>query len=211
MADVNEAAYELPKSRTGIEGFDEITGGGLPAGRPTLVAGGAGAGKTLFAMEFLVNGATQFNEPGVFVSFEESVEDLTKNVASMGIRLDELEKQGKIEMDHVHIERSQILETGEYNLDGLFVRLACAIDSIGAKRVVLDTLESLFSGFPNQAILRSEIRRLFGWLREKGVTAVVTAEKGDQGITRHGLEEYTSDCVIFLDHRLQGQVATRSL
>ncbi len=160
----------LPKSPTGIQGFDEITGGGLPTGRPTLVCGGAGCGKTLFGMEFLVRGTTQFNEPGVFMSFEETNEELTKNVASLGFDLEDLIKHKKIVLEHVHIERSEIEETGEYDLEGLFIRLNYAIDSIGAKRVVLDTIESLFAGLPNQLILRAELRRLFRWLKDKGVT-----------------------------------------
>jgi circadian clock protein KaiC len=200
---------ELAKAATGIRGFDEITGGGLPQGRPTLVAGGPGCGKTLFGMEFLVRGATRFGEPGVFVSFEETEKDLVKNVKSLGFDLKSLMEQEKIITDYVYIERREILETGEYDLEGLFVRLADSIDTIGAKRIVLDTLEALFSGFPNEAILRSEIRRLFRWIKDRGVTAVVTAEKGKDTLTRYGLEEYISDCVIFLDHRVTAQVSTR--
>jgi len=201
----------LPKSPTGIQGFDEITGGGLPTGRPTLICGGAGCGKTLFGMEFLVRGAMQFNEPGVFMSFEETNEELTKNVASLGFDLDDLVKQKKIVLEHVHIERSEIEETGEYDLEGLFIRLGYAIDSIGAKRVVLDTIESLFAGLPNQLILRAELRRLFHWLKVKGVTAIITGERGDETLTRQGLEEYVSDCVIILDHRVSEQSSTRRL
>lgn len=199
------------KSPTGIQGFDEITGGGLPTGRPTLVCGSAGCGKTLFGMEFLVSGATQFNEPGIFMSFEETNEELTKNVASLGFDLDELVKSKRIALDHVHIERSEIEETGEYDLEGLFIRLGYAIDSIGAKRVVLDTIESLFAGLPNQLIIRSELRRLFRWLKAKGVTAIITGERGDVRLTRQGLEEYVSDCVIMLDHRVSEQTSTRRL
>jgi circadian clock protein KaiC len=201
----------LLKSPTGIQGFDEITGGGLPTGRPTLVCGGAGCGKTLFGMEFLVRGTTQFNEPGVFMSFEETNEELIKNVASLGFDLDDLIKHKKIALDHVHIERSEIEETGEYDLEGLFIRLNYAIDSIGAKRVVLDTIESLFAGLPNQLILRAELRRLFRWLKDKGVTAIITGEHGEVTLTRHGLEEYISDCVIMLDHRVTEQTSTRRL
>ena len=201
----------LLKSLTGIQGFDEITGGGLPTGRPTLVCGGAGCGKTLFGMEFLVRGATQFNEPGVFMSFEETNEELIKNVASLGFDLEDLIKHKKIALDHVHIERSEIEETGEYDLEGLFIRLNYAIDSIGAKRVVLDTIESLFAGLPNQLILRAELRRLFRWLKEKGVTAIITGERGEETLTRQGLEEYVSDCVIMLDHRVNEQTSTRRL
>ncbi len=201
----------LLKSPTGIQGFDEITGGGLPTGRPTLVCGGAGCGKTLFGMEFLVRGATQFNEPGVFMSFEETNEELTKNVASLGFDLENLVKDKKIALDHVHIERSEIEETGEYDLEGLFIRLGYAIDTIGAKRVVLDTIESLFAGLPNQLILRAELRRLFHWLKDKGVTAIITGERGEETLTRQGLEEYVSDCVIMLDHRVNEQTSTRRL
>jgi circadian clock protein KaiC len=201
----------LPKSPTGIQGFDEITGGGLPEGRPTLICGGAGCGKTLFGMEFLVRGAILFNEPGVFMSFEETNEELITNVTSLGFHLDELIKQKKISLDHVQIERSEIEETGEYDLEGLFIRLGYAIDSIGAKRVVLDTIESLFAGLPNQLILRAELRRLFRWLKEKKVTAIITGERGDETLTRQGLEEYVSDCVIMLDHRVTEQTSTRRL
>ncbi|MFO7668692.1 MAG: circadian clock protein KaiC [Bacteroidales bacterium] len=205
------AIKSLQKSPSGIQGFDEITGGGLPTGRPTLVCGGAGCGKTLFGMEFLVRGATQFNEPGIFMSFEETIDELTKNVESLGFDLEELVKNKKIALDYVRVERSEIEETGEYDLEGLFIRLAYAIDSIGAKRVVLDTIESLFAGLPNQLILRAELRRLFHWLKEKGVTAIITGERGDETLTRQGLEEYVSDCVIILDHRVTEQTSVRRL
>lgn len=201
----------LPKSPTGIQGLDEVTGGGLPAGRPTLVCGSAGCGKTLLAMEFLVRGATQFGEPGVFVAFEENASELTKNVASLGFDLDALAARGKLLIDHVHIERAEIEETGEYDLEGLFIRLGHAIDSIGAKRVVLDTVETLFAGLSNEGILRMELRRLFRWLKDRGVTAVITGERGEGALTRHGLEEYVSDCVIVLDHRIVDQISTRRL
>jgi circadian clock protein KaiC len=201
----------LRKAPTGIPGLDEITAGGLPAGRPTLICGSAGCGKTLMAMEFLVRGATEFGEPGVFMSFEEGVEELTENVRSLGFDLDELMRQEKLVVDYVHVERSEIEETGEYDLEGLFIRLGYAIDSIGAKRVVLDTLEALFSGLGNEGILRAELRRLFRWLKDKGVTAVITGERGEGALTRHGLEEYISDCVILLDHRVIDQLATRRL
>ena len=212
-ASVFHAIGSLTKSPTGIDGFDEITFGGLPQGRPTLVCGGAGSGKTLFAMEFLVRGAVAFGEPGVFMSFEESEADLISNVAPLGFDLAALQTQKKINLDYVHIERSEIEETGEFDLEGLFVRLAFAVDAIGARRVVLDTLESLFSGFPNMSILRAEIRRLFRWLKERGLTAVITAERGDRAgaFTRHGLEEYVSDCVILLDHRVNEQLSTRRM
>jgi len=202
-------ASRLQKCPTGIHGLDEITGGGLPRGRATLVCGGAGCGKTLFASEFLVRGAKEFGEAGVFVSFEETDVELKVNVASLGFDLAGLVKQKKIVLEHVYIERSEIQETGEYDLEGLFVRLNLAIDSIGAKRVVLDTLEALFAGLPNEAILRAELRRLFRWLKAKGVTSVITAERGREQLTRHGLEEYVSDCVILLDHRVNDQIATR--
>src|SRR5258706_7373348 len=201
----------LPKCPTGIQGLDEITGGGLPRGRPTLICGGAGCGKTLFGAEFLVRGAAHFGEPGVFMSFEETGAELKANVASVGLDLARLVRRRKILLEHVHIERSEIHETGEYDLEVLFVRLNHAIDSIGAKRVVLDTLEALFAGIPNEAILRAELRRLFRWLKDKGVTAVITAERGREQLTRHGLEEYVSDCVILLDHRVHDQIATRHL
>lgn len=201
----------LPKCPTGIQGLDEITGGGLPKGRPTLVCGSAGCGKTLLAAEFLVRGAVQFNEPGVLMAFEETEKELTANVASLGFDLEGLVKKKKIVVDFVHIERSEVQETGEYDLEGLFVRLGYAIDSIGAKRVVLDTLEVLFASLPNEAVLRAELRRLFRWLKDKGVTAVITAERGRESLTRNGLEEYVSDCVILLDHRVNDQIATRHL
>ncbi len=201
----------LRKSPTSIHGLDEITGGGLPKGRPTLVCGGAGCGKTLFAMEFLVHGAMQHNEPGVFISFEETVEELTANVASLGFDLDTLVKQKKILIEHIHIERGEVEQSGEYDLEGLFIRIHLAIETIGAKRVVLDTLESLFSGLPDPLILRTELRRLLYWLKRKGVTAVITAERGDGTLTREGLEEYVSDCVILLDHRVHDQSSIRRL
>src|ERR1022692_2519124 len=201
----------LPKCPTGIQSLDEITGGGLPRGRPTLVCGGAGCGKTLLAAEFLVRGATQFDEPGVFMSFEETEAELKANVASLGFDLAGLVRRKKIMLDYVHVEPSEIHESGEYDLEGLFVRLNHAIDSIGARRVVLDTIEALFAGLRNEAILRAELRRLFRWLKEKGVTAVITAERGREQLTRHGLEEYVSDCVILLDHRVNEQIATRHL
>ena len=201
----------LSKAPTGIAGLDEITGGGFPRGRPTLVCGSAGCGKTLLAMEFLVRGLTQFGEPGVFMAFEETSEELTQNVRSLGFDLDDLAEQKKLAVDFVRVERNEIAETGEYDLEGLFVRLGYAIDSVGAKRVVLDTIETLFGGLSNFAIVRGELRRLFRWLKDKGVTAVITGESGDGTLTRHGLEEYVSDCVIQLDHRVTEQVSTRRL
>ena len=209
--ETSAVAPSLPKSATGIEGFDEITGGGLPTGRPTLVCGSTGCGKTLFAISFLVHGATRFDEPGVFMSFEEGTDELAQNVASLGFDLPRLIEEKKIVLDHVRVERSEIEETGDYDLEGLFIRLGYAIDSIGARRVVLDTIESLFAGLSNQTILRAELRRLFRWLKDKGVTAVITGERGDGTLTRQGLEEYVSDAVILLDHRVNEQVSTRRL
>ncbi|HJR63467.1 MAG TPA: circadian clock protein KaiC [Gemmatimonadaceae bacterium] len=204
-------SISLPKAATGVRGFDEITLGGLPRGRPTLVCGGPGCGKTLFAAEFLVRGVTQFDEPGVFIAFEETARDLAANVASLGFDVQRLVTERKLHVDHVRVERSEIEEIGDYDLEGLFVRLGHAIDKVGAQRVVLDTIEALFSGFDNTAILRAELRRLFGWLKDRGVTAVITAERGDGTLTRHGLEEYVSDCVVVLDHRVDSQVSTRRL
>lgn len=201
----------IAKAPTGIHGLDEITGGGLPRGRASLVCGSAGCGKTLFAMEFLVRGATEYDEPGVFFAFEETADELTANVRSLGFDLGELEAQGKLSLEHIRIEPNEIEEAGEFDLEGLFIRLGLAIDMIGAKRVVLDTLEVLFGGFRNEAILRAELRRLFRWLKDKGVTAVITAERGDGTLTRQGLEEYVSDCVVLLDHRVYDQMSTRRL
>lgn len=204
-----QASFE--KVPSGIQGLDEITGGGLPKGRPTLVCGSAGAGKTLMAMEFLVRGATDYKEPGVFVAFEENAEELVKNVASLGFDLDDLQNRKKVYLEHIRVERSEIEETGEYDLEALFIRIDYAVKSIGAKRVVLDTIESLFSGLPNVNILRAELRRLFRWMKNQGLTAVITAERGEGQLTRHGLEEYVADCVILLDHRVDNQVSTRRL
>jgi circadian clock protein KaiC len=203
--------HKLQKTPTGITGLDEITGGGLPKGRPTLICGDAGSGKTVFSIEFIVKGAMEYNEPGLFLAFEEKSEELAVNVASLGFDLNKLIADKKIKIDHIQIDRSEIEETGEYDLEGLFIRLGYAIDSIGAKRVVLDTIENLFSGLSNHAILRAELRRLFTWLKDKGVTAVVTGERGEGKLTRQGLEEYVSDCVILLDHRIKNQISTRRL
>ncbi|MBE3115918.1 circadian clock protein KaiC, partial [Candidatus Bathyarchaeota archaeon] len=207
----SEAEQVFPKCASGIRGLDEITFGGLPKGRPTLITGGAGSGKTLMSMEFLVRGATDYNEPGVFIAFEETAEEIAQNVASLGFDLKELAARKKILVDYIRVERSEVEETGEYDLEGLFVRLNHSIDSIGAKRVVLDTIESLFAGLSNETILRTELRRLFRWLKDKGVTAIITAELGESTLTRYGLEEYVSDCVILLDHRVQNQISTRRL
>ena len=202
---------ELPKALTGIRGLDEITRGGLPKGRPTLVCGGPGSGKTLLALTFLVNGALLFDEPGVLMTFEENEEEITSDVESLGFHLGELIEAQKLAIDYVRVERSEIEETGEYDLEGLFVRLDHAIRTVGAKRVVLDTIESLFAGLKNDTILRSELRRLFRWLKDQGVTALITGERGDGALTRQGLEEYVSDAVILLDHRVHDQVSTRRL
>ena len=209
---VNHKSFpEFRKSPTGILGLDEVTSGGLPSGRPTLVAGNAGCGKTLLGMEFLVKGITLYDEPGVFVTFEERIEDLEQNVASLGYDLPKLIKGKKLRIDYIQVERSEIEETGEYDLEGLFIRLNYAIDAIGAKRIVLDTIETLFSGFENTSILRAELRRLFQWLKDKGITAIITGERDDSSLTRHGLEEYVSDCVILLDNRVEDQISTRRL
>ena len=202
---------DLPKTLTGVRGLDEITHGGLPKGRPTLVCGGPGSGKTLLALTFLVNGAVRFDEPGVLLTFEENADEMASDVASLGFDLPQLIATGKLAVDYVRVERSEIEETGEYDLEGLFVRLDHAIRSIGAKRVVLDTIESLFAGLKNDGILRSELRRLFRWLKDQGVTAVITGERGEGLLTRQGLEEYVSDAVILLDHRVHDQVSTRRL
>ena len=208
---ITQHLESLPKTVTGIQGLDEITFGGLPKGRPTLLVGGAGSGKTMLAMEFLVRGATQFAEPGVFVSFEETSKDLAANFASRGFDLDELIAEKKIRIDYVRIERSEIEETGEYDLEGLFIRLEYAVKTVGAKRVVLDTIEALFAGLTNTAILRAELRRLFAWLKERKLTAIITGERGDTTLTRYGLEEYVADCVIILDNRVIDQISTRRL
>jgi circadian clock protein KaiC len=200
----------LAKVATGIDGLDEITGGGLPEGRPTLVCGGPGCGKTLFALEFLVHAAAR-GESGVFVTFEETEEDILKNAASLGYDVSDLLKRKRLTVEYVRVERSEIEETGEYDLEGLFIRLDHALRSTGARRIVLDTIESLFAGLSNAGVLRAELRRLFGWLKERRITAVITGERGTDTLTRQGLEEYVSDCVIFLDHRVTDQISTRRL
>ena len=201
----------LKKTPTGIQGLDEITHGGLPSGRTTLICGGAGSGKTVTGMEFLARGIMDYGQPGVFVAFEETSEELVENMSSMGFDLAQFQADGKLMIDYVEVERSQIEETGEYDLEALFIRLADAIDTVKAKRVVLDTLEVLFAGLKDEAIIRAELRRLFRWLKDKGVTAVVTGERGDGTLTRYGLEEYVADCVILLDHRVADQLSTRRL
>ncbi len=201
----------LEKAPTGITGLDEVTLGGLPRGRATLICGGAGCGKTMLAVEFLVNGVREYGEPGVFVAFEETKEELVVNSASLDFDLGQLVRQGKLAIDHIHIDPNEIAETGDYDLEGLFIRLKYAIESVGAKRVVLDTIETLFSGFTNTALLRAEIRRLFQFLKSFGVTAIVTGERGENALTRFGLEEYVADCVILLDHRVNDQITTRRM
>jgi len=201
----------LQKCPTGIKGLDEITGGGLPQGRPTLICGGTGCGKTLLAMEFIVRGALQHGEPGVYMSFEEKSEELIKNFASLGFDLNELIAEKKLSLDYVHVDKSEIEETGAYDLEGLFIRLGHIIDIIGAKRVVLDTVEMLFSCFENDVILRAELKRLFNFLKSKDVTAIITGEQGERTLTRFGLEEYVADCVIFLNHKVDAQIATRRM
>jgi circadian clock protein KaiC len=207
----SNTSVHLQKTPTGIAGLDDLTLGGLPAGRPTLLCGAAGCGKTLFGMTFLVNGVDKFDEAGVFMSFEEREKDLAANVHSLGFDIDELIAKKKLVVDYVRIERAEIEESGEYDLEGLFVRLGHAIETVGAKRVVLDTIEALFSGLADSTILRAELRRLFGWLKDKGVTAIITAERGEGQLTRFGIEEYVSDCVILLDNRVEEQVVTRRL
>lgn len=201
----------IGKSPTGIAGFDELTLGGVPTGRPTLVCGTAGCGKTLFASTFLLNGARDYDEPGVFVTFEERPSDIVSNVKSLGFDVEKLVDEGKIYIEHITIDPSELEEIGDYDLEGLFLRLELAIDQVGAKRIVLDTIESLFSAFTNPAILRAEIRRLFDWLKDRGLTTIITGERGDGSLTRQGLEEYVSDCVILLDHRVKNQISTRRL
>lgn len=201
----------LDKVASGIQGFDQITHGGIPAGRTTLVCGGAGCGKTLFGMQFLVRGAIDRGEPGAFMAFEETEEDLVKNVASLGFDLHDLQRRKLLSIDHIHLDPNDIEENGQYDLEGLFLRIGLALDAIGAKRLVIDTLETVFAGLKNEGIIRSELRRLFHWLKERGVTAIVTAERGEGALTRHGLEEYVSDCVVLLDHRVEEQISTRRL
>ncbi|MDX2203782.1 MAG: circadian clock protein KaiC [Hyphomicrobiaceae bacterium] len=201
----------IEKCPTGIGGLDEITYGGLPKGRPTLLCGSAGCGKTLFSMTFLYNGVINHDEPGVFIAFEEKPQDLIKNVGSLRYDLERLIDAGKLAVDHIHIDRNEIEEAGNYDLEGLFIRLGFAIDSVGAKRVVIDTIETLFGGLDNHALLRSELRRLFEFLKDKGVTAIITGERGEGSLTRHGLEEYVADCVILLDNRVHDQLSTRRL
>ena len=201
----------LSKAPTGIPGLDEVTDGGLPRGRTTLLCGGPGCGKTLMALQFLVRGAVDGGEPGVFVAFEESPAELAQNVASLGWDLKDLQARGLLAIDHIRISEGEIVETGAWDLEGLFIRLGAAIESVGANRVVLDTVEALFGPLGDELTLRSELRRLFRWLNDRGVTAIVTGERGEGTLTRHGLEEYVSDCVVLLDHRVHDQISTRRL
>src|SRR5580658_6357050 len=201
----------LEKTPTGIPGFDEISEGGLPQGRTTIVCGGAGCGKTMLGIEFLVRGALEFNEPGVLMAFEETPEDIASNVASLGFDIEKLAAEKKLFLDYISVEPSEMAETGDYDLEGLFIRLQNAVESIGAKRVMFDTVEALFTGFANPGILRAEFRRLFRWLKDRGLTTVLTAERGEGSLTRQGLEEYVSDCVILLDHRIKDQISSRRL
>ncbi len=211
LTDMTLTRPALQKSPTGIPGLDEITNGGLPSGRPTLVSGGPGSGKTLLGITFLVQGALLYGEPGVLMTFEENADELAADVASLGFDLPALAEQGLLVVDYVHVDRSEIEETGEYDLEGLFVRLEHAVASVGARRVVLDTIESLFSGLQNEAILRAELRRLFRWMRDRDLTVLITGERGDNSLTRHGLEEYVTDAVIQLDHRVHEQISTRRI
>jgi circadian clock protein KaiC len=202
---------QIPKAPTGIRGLDEITMGGLPRGRPTLVSGPAGSGKTLLAIEFLVRGALEYSEPGVFVAFEESAKDLAANVASLGFDLVAMQRRKQLAVEEIRVEADQVIETGAFDLEGLFIRLGAAVDSVRAKRIVLDTVEVLFGGIPNPGIVRAELIRLFRWFKDRGLTAVITGEQGAGVLTRHGLEEFVSDCVLVLDHRITDQLSTRRL
>ena len=207
----NAPATKLEKCPTGITGFDELSEGGLPRARPTLLAGQAGAGKTLFAMGFVLNGIVRYQEPGVFVSFEESPGDLAINIASLGFDLAQLQTENRLRILHIHLDPHELIEAGEFDLDGIFLRLGAAIDAIGARRIALDAVENLFSSFIDLRILRGEFHRLMNWLKDKDITAVVTTERGKESITRHGLEEYIPDCVVTLDNRVDDQIATRRL
>jgi len=212
MADVEDPGRRtrlfLPKSPTGIAGFDEITDGGLPAGRPSLVCGPPGTGKSLFAVQFLVNGATRYGEPGVFLTFEESREELVSNVRSFGFDIEGIERDGLLLVDALSME-PQVVDTGDFDLEALIVRLGYAVDKVGAKRVAIDNVEALFAGFGKPSLVRSELRRLFRWLKDHEVTTVITGERGEGRLTRHGIEEYLSDCVVVLDDRVVQDVATR--
>jgi circadian clock protein KaiC len=203
---------EIAKVATGVTGLDEILNGGLPKGRPTLVAGGAGCGKTLLAMEFLCRGAVEHGEPGIFIAFEETAEELAANVASLGFDLANLERDGLLIVDYVAVGRGEVLQTGPFDLEGLFIRIASSVAAIGAKRIVIDTVEVLFGALKDAATIRWELDRLFVWLKDQGLTAIVTSERGDGNrISRNGIEEYVADCVILLDHRITEERSTRRL
>ena len=210
-ASVAAPMTELEKCPTGIHGLDEVTGGGLPRGRPTLVCGDAGSGKTVLALQFLVQGIRQFNEPGVFIAFEENPQDLATNMASMGVDLNQLCAENQLAIDWIHLDASEIEEAGEYDLEGLFIRIQCALQRVHARRIALDSIEALFSSLKDQGMLRSELRRLFAWMKDQQLTALVTGERGEGRFTRHGLEEYVADCVISLDHQLSNQISTRHM
>jgi circadian clock protein KaiC len=211
LAPTKRKAPRLEKAPSGIAGFDRLTNGGLPRGRTTLVCGGPGSGKTLFATQTLVRGAIDHGEPGVILAFEETAEDLAKNFASLGFDLEALIARKLLVIDYIAVDPSEIEETGHYDLQGLFVRLEAAVKSIGAKRVVIDTIETIFTGFSDETILRAELRRLFVWLKDRGLTVVLTAERGQGDLTRYGFEEYVSDCVILLEQSSINDVATRRL
>ena len=199
-ASATAVSPQLQKCPTGIQGLDEITAGGLPRGRPTLVCGDAGSGKTILAMQFLAQGITEFDEPGVFIAFEENAQDLALNMTSMGVDVQRLCAENKLAIDWVHVDAADIEEAGEYDLEALFIRIQCAVQKVQARRIVLDSIEALFSTLKDQSVLRSELQRLFRWIKEQQLTAIVTGERGDGRLTRHGLEEYVADCVICLDH-----------
>ncbi|MBA3285861.1 MAG: circadian clock protein KaiC [Nitrosopumilus sp.] len=207
----SQKSKPLKKCPTGIIGLDEITFGGLPKNRCTLICGGAGSGKSIFGIEFVIRGAEFYKEPGLFVAFEENEEELNQNITSLGFNIKELIDSNLLVLDYVHIDRAEFKEIGSYNLDGLFIRLSDSIDRFKIKRVVLDTIEVLFGNFTNEIILRSELQRLFRWFKEKNVTVVVTAEQGVNTFSRYGLEEYVADCVILLDNRMHQQISTRRL
>ncbi|WP_240236172.1 circadian clock protein KaiC [Nocardioides sp. CFH 31398] len=202
----------LEKAATGIEGFDDITFGGLPRARATIVTGAAGSGKSMFGVEFLAQGARAYGEPGVLLSFEETADELVANAASIGVDLRAMADEGTLVVDSAAGDLDDLVQSGAFDLEGLLLRLAAAIDAVGARRVVLDTVETLFSTLPDETTVRREFARLLRWLKERDLTVVVTAERGQQGrLTRHGIEEYVSDCVVVLDHRVEDEVATRRM
>lgn len=204
--------YGVDKAPTGVRGFDVITGGGVPRGRATLVTGASGTGKTLFGVEFLVRGAVEHGEPGVLISFEETADDIAANVAGLGFDIPALRAQGLLAVDAFVSDGTQEVTAGPFDLDGLFLRLDAAVASVGARRLVIDTIESLFGRLHDEVALRGELVRLFHWIKARGLTAVITGEQGQGGrLTRFGIEEYVSDCVIVLDTRLHDDVSTRRL